>query len=235
MKFNEQELRQKLIKAEVPVERHDEAIASLRKGYDGYQKKKPFNWKAPFVMFWLLYLTDKVKPEDNFLPAKYWKYDNNISMNGDAWGMILKDGTHVSYHSWDMLNSGEAVAIQYTDPEYKGDTYYCKGHGPRTRRARFAWLGLRNKASGYAMSLGDLINPTVDSESFGHPPEKGYHTLQFLVNNGVWQMREQKPVLFNTFDLGYNLGMKVNNATVTHPRASVTWGHTLRRFKKGEL
>lgn len=222
--FNEKELRKKLVKAGVPQERHNEAIASLKKGYDQYQLKKPMFWKAPIVMFWLLYLTKKVKWEDDALPAKFWKYDNNISMNGDQWGMILEDGTHVSTYDRELVNSGKVTAIEYKDPNFKAnDCYYCRGHHPRSRRARYAWMGLRNKGSLYAMMLGELVDPLVDHESFGEEPSGKKETLQVLTNNGVWQIRENKR-LFGLIGWSRNLGYKVNNTSVTHPRASVTWG-----------
>lgn len=177
-----------------------------------------------------------VKWEDDKLPDWLWKWDNNISINGDAWGMILADGTHTYKYDRKQVDEfgGTLKAIKYDDPAYKGTAYYAKRFHPRSRIARYVWLGWRNKASAYAMYLGEHVNHAEEVEKFGITPTKGFHTVQFLRSGDVWQLRVQQPILWGKFDLGYNNGFKINNVTADKPKASATWGVTCRRIKKGE-
>lgn len=232
MKFDQTRIKQQLAEAGVPEELHQEALDSLWRGFNGFERVTPYKLSAPIVMFYLLFLTKQVKWEDDYLPKKYEKWDNNISMNGDQWGMIMPDGSHVSWYDFGMIARGETTAISYTDPTYKGTTYYAKKSRPRSKWARYVWLGWRNRASKYAMDLGEEVDPHAPIESWGDEPVEGKHTLQFLRVGKVWQMREQYPVLWGLIDRGRNYGYKLNNVSITHPRASVTWAHPTKLIRK---
>jgi len=235
--------------AAVPQELREQATASLNKGKVQARKATPYKATAWLVMFIALFmcwwprkvngkwrLVPLVKWEDDKLPDWLWKWDNNISMNGDAYGMILADGTHTYKYVRDQVDEfgGTLKAISYTDPAYKGTAYYAKKFHPRSRIARYVWLGWRNKASAYSMYLGEHINLHEEVEKFGITPTKGFRTTQFLKSGNVWQMRTQKPVFKGKFDFGRNIGFKINNVSATHPKASATSGYTLRRIKADE-
>lgn len=235
--------------ARVPEELRASAEASLSKGKSQARKATPYKALAPIVMFIALFLcwgisfkggrirfVPWIKWEDDHLPKILRRWDNNISMNGDAWGMILPDGSMTYKYDRAHIDEfgGTLKAIQYTDPAYTGTAYYAKKSHPRSRWARYIWLGWRNKASLYAMELGELVDPNQEVSKFGITPTKGFRTVQLLKSGDVWQLRVQGPVFGGYFDHGRNIGFKINNATATHPRASATYGSTLRRIKKGD-
>lgn len=232
MKFDQAELTERLIEAGVPEELHQEALDSLWRGFEGMKAVAPYKRNAWWKMFYLIFLTKKLRWEDDYLPEGWERYDNNISINGDQWGMIMPDGSHVSWYDFGMIARGETTAISYTDPTYKGTTYYAKKSHPRSKWARYVWLGWRNRASKYAMDLGELVDPQGALEVWGDEPEEGKSTLQFIRQGTVWQMRQQAPILWGLIDRGRNFGFKINNASVTHPRASVTWGFPTKVIRK---
>lgn len=88
--------------------------------------------------------------EANALPgwAQWW--DNDVSINGD----------------WP----------QYWPLDYEGTTYYADAH-PRSFKARFVWLVLRNRASWLADHLGHVYAPgeNADREHWGDPDTSRSH------------------------------------------------------------
>lgn len=94
---------------------------------------------APLIVPVALVLT---KWEDDKLPWLFQWWDNDVSINGDD--------------------------PKYWPLDYAGDTYYCAGHHPRSRWARFVWLGLRNRASRLSQMLGKRwIDPLAKSKVYG--------------------------------------------------------------------
>ena len=91
----------------------------------------------------------------NRLPRLFEWWDNDVSINGDGWA-VLRDGVWVQVQGNER--PGE-VAVAYSDPRYTGDTYYCRGHHPRSFYARWVWLGLRNRASRLSQILGFTHDP----------------------------------------------------------------------------
>lgn len=92
---------------------------------------------APLVVPIALLFTRR---EDNHLPWLFTWWDNDVSINGDR--------------------------EEYHDPNYVGTTYYANAH-PRSFKARFVWLGLRNRASRLAQMLGHTYPENVDREVWG--------------------------------------------------------------------
>lgn len=189
------------------------------------RKVGKFAWKAMVKMPWLLYCTDQVKWEDNFLPYKYWHYDNNVSMNGDQWGMILPDGTHTGDFSRERVDSGECIPIEYTDPNFKGDCYYAKGHHPRSKFARMIWLGFRNRASKLAQMLGEIVDMREPLVQYGPNQSREVEGFNFKRQGKLWQFTQTKKVFFGKLVLVRNIGFKINNvgSEVGADRASYTY------------
>lgn len=219
------DIRKYLVQLNVPVVLHEEALESFEQARIKAQPLFKYKLLAPFLIFWLLYCTKQVKWEDDKLPAKWWKYDNNISMNGDGWGMQLSDGSFINYVDKELEATGGAVAMPYTDPRYQGDCYYCKGSKPRSKLARLVWLGIRNKASAYAQSLGSDLDIKQTFTVWGEAKNSRTLPGMFIGTcDGKWQLRQHKKVLFGKFFFIRNLGHKINNAiTENKPHAMIVW------------
>lgn len=240
------DIKSKLVQYGVPEELHSEALGVFARAKKIHDDMEPIGWLAPFVMLWVCFGGYPSKEtgkwrwkwvtnwEDNKLPDRWWKYDNNVSMNGDGWGMILPDGTHTSRFSREEVDSGQTQPIQYEDPAYKGDAYYCKGHHPRSRIARYVWMGWRNRGSLYALYMGAKINPQAPLEQWGVLNQS--RTIpggKFTRSDGLWQYNEtgRKGI----FETGSNLGFKIGNArTAQIDQASVVWNPLTIRLRKKE-
>lgn len=219
------DIRKHLFKVGVPEELHDEAVSQLE---SARIKAKPmwiYKLLAPFIVGWLLYFTKQVPWDANKMPERWWKYDNNISINGDGWGTMLNDGSFLNYVDQEVIARGEGVAISYSDPLYNGDTYYCKGYHPRSELARWIWLGWRNRASAFAQSLGDDLDLSAQYDRWG-VTDNSTSKEGMYVNHcqGLWQMREHRRVFFGKLCLVRNMGHKINNAFVENkPHAMIVW------------
>lgn len=116
---------------------------------------------APVVVPIALLFT---KWEDSNLPAFFWMWDNDVSINGDR------------TEDWPF--------------DYKGNAYYAKAP-PRSFWARFVWLALRNRASalasrlGYKYKEGEFANQIV----YGNP-----HTSRTWPDGEGWFLRTTGPI-----------------------------------------
>lgn len=114
----------------------------------GIRRHKLTAWA---VVGWLL-LTNKVQFEDEELPAGYINYDNDVSINGDRgtwlWAGGVKD-TYAELQPCPMDDSAIPLC------------YYAEGHHPRSKWARWIWLGFRNMASRLAAETGPAITPEM--------------------------------------------------------------------------
>lgn len=183
-----------LTKLGVPQERHAEAIASFKQARKDAAKLVPYKFLYAFLV--VPFITRKLKWEDEVLPAKWWKYDNEISINGDN-------------SDWQLQEDGTAIRLPCPledTPEVRKRNYWKKGLHPRDNRSRRAWL-LRNRCSRYAEQLGKPVNGVYETW--------GDKNLYVMHSNGIWQFREIRKV--GPFALKRNIGYKINNAQWNDP------------------
>lgn len=196
-----------LAAAGVPQELHEEAMASLGKARVLSKSLAPYKWSAPLVMAlvvpWLKWSAEK-------LPALFSKWDNDISINGDPWPWAQRaDGSWYRH-----------APLEDT-PEARAQCYWAEGHHPRSRWARYVWLGWRNKASKLAHDLGAPASAPIalwGDEKVGraHPGVCVYRM------GDCWQIMavEKK----GPFIVRRNVGWKINNVRDNqHTGANVTW------------
>lgn len=196
-----------LIEAGVPSELHAEAIASLEKARVLSKTVAPYKWTAPLVMAlvvpWLKWSAEK-------LPALFSKWDNDISLNGDPWPWAQREDG-----SW-----YRPAPLEDT-PEAREKCYWAKGHHPRSRWARYVWLGWRNKASKLAHDLGEPASGPIafwGDEKVGraHP---GVCVYRMGDHWQIMAVERHGPVIVRR-----NVGWKINNVLHNqHTTANVTW------------
>lgn len=121
--------------------------------------------------------------------ARWW--DNDVSINGDH----------------------QVPATLADTPEARAACYYAPGHHPRSFHARWVWLGLRNRASALAVSLGKSI-PTSDllsdADTWGDPATNRNHAGWLVLRNGpVYQLIIVKRIS-SGLCLRVNYGHKLN-------------------------
>lgn len=200
-----------LKKAGVPEHHHDEAVKNLRKGSLYGIIPTIVGLFAPVVVG-LALLFRLVKWEDNKMPKWLAWFDNNVSINGDGWGMRTNSGAWYDTVDKEMVKAGDAVAVSYADPYYSGGSYYAKGHHPRSRWARWIWLGWRNRASALAMKLGGRFDPVIWTTIYGKiSTGRTDEALTVYTRDGLWQIKETRVVFFNMLSMNRNFGYKVNN------------------------
>lgn len=217
-----------LKQAGVPDEKIQDAVASFNKAEQLYNEQvKPYKNKAPFV--WAK-LARSLPWEANTVPEGYEHYDNDVSINGDGWAQLQPDGT------WRTVREkGVPNCIQYFHPDYTGDAYYAPGHHPRSKWARFIWNGIRNRASGAAMSAGPVTD-TSDVEKFGDSATSKSHPGVYVHRMGkYWQLYVCEKTFFGLLVIRRNIGFKINNSLDSDkPRAAVVFiSWSLLRAKEG--
>lgn len=200
-----------LEKAGVPEHQRDEAIKVIRKGSFYGLIPMVIGLFAPIVVG-IAMLLKLVKWEDNKMPWYLSWFDNNVSMNGDGWGTITASGEHLNYTDWVLINGGMGRAVFYGDPDYKGDCYYAKGHHPRSRWARWIWLGWRNRASALGMKLGGKFDNLIPTTTYGKISTGRDDPAATVYNrDGLWQIKENRVLFFGLIAMNRNFGYKVNN------------------------
>ena len=116
--------------AGVPETLQPEALASLQRAEEIASRVAPYKWSAPLVMAWVV---PRLAWDAEALPARYAKWDNDISINGDPWPWAQRaDGSWYRH-----------APLEDT-PEARAQCYWAEGHHPRSRWARYVWLGWRN-------------------------------------------------------------------------------------------
>jgi len=193
--------------AGVPETLQPEALASLERAKDIASEVSPYKSSAPFVMAvvvpWLKWGAEK-------LPAMFSKWDNDISLNGDPWPWAQRaDG------SW-----YRQAPLEDT-PEARAQCYWAKGHHPRSRWARYVWLGWRNRASKLAHDLGAPSGAPI--ALWGDDKVGRSHAGVCVYRMGdCWQIMSVErygPVIVRR-----NVGWKINNVRDNqHTVANVTW------------
>ena len=185
-----------LKKAGVPEKHHEAAIKSLKNSKELSKKSAPYKWKAPFV---IAKVVQDLPWEAEALPEKYWHYDNEVSINGDKRPWVLNDKGVGVPMPCPLDDSG----IQYC--------YYAEGHHPRSKWARWVWLGLRNRASKYPYMLGPerSTNPD-DFEIFGDiKTDKNHEGVVVFRMGEHWQIYSCEKLW--KFVIRRNVGVKIKN------------------------
>lgn len=197
-----------LTKAGVPESLHKQALAGLQEARARARKLRPYKWSAPLVM---AFVVPFLRWDAEKLPRLFSRWDNDVSLNGDPWGWAqAADGTWY-----------RPAPLEDT-PEARDKCYWAKGHHPRSRWARYVWLGWRNRASLYAAQLG--VPATSDAiVTHGDPTisksRAGAVAYQF---GPYWQIMAVTKV--GPFAIRRNVGYKLNNVLHNqHTIANVTW------------
>lgn len=197
-----------LTAAGVPPELHPEALASLKRAREQSKKVVPYKRWAPLVMAWVV---PRLPWEAENLPERYAKWDNDVSINGDPW-------------PWAQDSSGRwyrHCPLEDT-PEVRAKCYWAKGHHPRSRWARYIWLGWRNRATKMSESLG--VPATPDKiQMWGDPQtSKSHEGVKVYRMGDVWQI--MSVTKFGPFAIRRNVGWKLNNVLENgHTIANITW------------
>lgn len=185
-----------LTMAGVPHALHAEAMASLSKSSELFKLVRPYKWKAPFV---IAKAVQSLPWEAENLPEKLWRYDNEVSLNGD-------------YHEWVVdpvtgIGARIPAPLQETAAQ-KARCYYAKGHAARSRWARWIFIGIRNRGSLYAFKLGpEASNPI---EFFGDLSTGKDHEGVVVWRMGPhWQIYATSK--FGPFCIRRNMGVKISN------------------------
>jgi len=200
-------LLQYLQAAGVPDELHAQALASLQKAQEISSGITPYKWSAPLVMAWVV---PRLPWDAEELPQRYAKWDNDISINGDPWPWAQKpDGSWYRH-----------APLEDT-PEVRAQCYWAEGSHPRSKWARYVWLGLRNRASKLAFDLGAKAQGEI--QTFGDTATGRAHPGVCVYRMGDhWQImsvEKKGPVIVRR-----NVGWKINNVRDNqHTVANVTW------------
>lgn len=193
--------------AGVPPTLHAQALESLEQARRTAGRVSPYKWTAPLVMAWVV---PRLPWDAEILPPRYAKWDNDISINGDPW-------------PWAQRADGLWYRPAPLDdtPEARAQCYWAEGHHPRSKWARYVWLGWRNKASKLAHDLGAPAGPQIsvwgDEEvSRAHPGVAVYRMGE------CWQIMVVDKL--GPFVVRRNLGWKINNILHNqHTVANITW------------
>jgi hypothetical protein len=197
-----------LIQAEVPESQHVDALASLARAKSAAKRMRPYKWTAPIVM---ALVVPFLRWDAEKLPKLFAKWDNDISLNGDPWDWAqMPDGTWY-----------RPAPLEDT-PEARAACYWAKGHHPRSRWARYVWLGWRNRASKLAADLG--VPATAASiQPHGDPTISKSKAGAAVYRMGdYWQIMSVEKV--GPFAIRRNVGWKLNNVLHNqHTVANITW------------
>ena len=164
----------------------------------------PADLLAPLVVPFALLQT---RWEDDELPrwARWW--GNDVGINGDKFQWVTDPAT----------GQGVPLPIPLADtPEARALCYWAPGHHPRSRWARWVWLGLRNRASALAVQLGHPTDYAKPVEVWGDPATgRSREGWVLRHHNGAYQLhatRRLGPVCLRT-----NYGHKVDFTTWQRP------------------
>lgn len=195
---------------------------------DADNKVRFYDLSAPIVMLLVLPF---VKREANQLPKLFSAWDNNVSLNGDGYGW--QDPETGEWFDIRVKPAPTGVPlVSHSDPAYGGDCYYALGHHPRSFRARYAWVGLRNRASMLSVKLGRDVTarPVVvsgDPTIHRHGPY-GYFVLRHGDTFHYKSIRTFGPFAL-TRSYGYKLEIPFKSPEGVGRAAAVAIGRSLKR------
>lgn len=196
-----------LQRAGVPETLQPEALASLQRAEEIASRVAPYKWTAPLVMAWVV---PRLAWDAEALPARYAKWDNDISINGDPWPWAQRaDGSWYRH-----------APLEDT-PEARAQCYWAEGHHPRSRWARYVWLGWRNRASKLAHDLGAPSGAPI--ALWGDEKVSRSHAGVCVYRMGdCWQIMSVER--YGPLIVRRNVGWKINNVRDNqHTVANVTW------------
>ena len=161
---------------------------------------------AWFVVGKLL-LQGKVPFESEHLPEQYKNYDNDVSINGDRGEWL-----------WENNQEGTYAVLQPVplDDSAIDLCYYAKGHHPRSKYARWVWLGFRNMASRLTFDSGPEITPEMRPRlrRWGDPlTDRNHPGVLVQELDGHWSLYVVEPFKFGFVirrNIGVKLGLAVN-------------------------
>lgn len=200
--------------------------------FDDARKRQRKTWwydaSAPLVTLIALMFTPRSADR---LPKWASRWDNNVSLNGDGHGW--QDPETGEWFDTRVKPAPEGVTlVSHNDPAYGGDCYYARGHHPRSFRARYAWVGLRNRASMLSVKLGRDVTarPVVvsgDPTIHRHGPY-GHFVLRHGDTFHYKSLRAFGPFAL-TRSYGYKLEIPFKSAEGTGRAAAVAIGRSLKR------
>lgn len=160
----------------------------------------PADLLAPLVVPFALLQT---RWEDDELPrwARWW--GNDVGINGDKFTWVMDPAT----------GQGVPLPIPLADtPEARALCYWAPGHHPRSRWARWVWLGLRNRASALAVQLGHPADYAKPVDVWGDPATSRSRAGWVLRHhNGVYQLHATRRL--GALCIRTNYGYKVDFTT----------------------
>lgn len=203
--------------AGVPDELHSEALESFAEADRRAALLSPYKWSAPFVMAWVV---PKLPWDAEHLPANYARYDNDVSINGDPWPWKEVNGEWIRF-----------APIEDT-PEARAKCYWANGSHPRSKWARYVWLGWRNRATSYAAELG--VPAELGISVWGnHDVSNALPGVAVYRMGKHWQILVVEKVRGLPLVVRKNYGFKINNVLNNqHTVANVTTiAFSLLRYK----
>lgn len=207
--------------AGVPEDLRGQALACLAKCERDYRVAR-IGWHkatAWAVVGWLL-LRGKVPFEAEALPERWQAYDNDVSINGDRGVWLWADNQEGTYAEMQPVPLDDS-AIPLC--------YYAEGHHPRSRWARWVWLGTRNMASRLASDAGPAITPEMRARlrQWGDMATDRNHPGVLVSElDGHWCIYavEKAPLGFVIRrNVGVKLGLAVNGLRRRAPLVMIKW------------
>ena len=149
---------------------------------------------------------------DDQLPRMFRWWDNDVSINGDA-GLTWSQDPVTGIGKPDRVPEDDTADVRAL-------CYWANGHHPRSRWARFVWLGLRNRASWLAAQLGVKSDLSAPVQCWGNTDAgrdiEGWYLLE---NSGAYQFFRTQRI--GKLCLRTNYGYKVNHHYMGRARLPV--------------
>lgn len=222
---------------DVPLHVKQAAWANMQQAIAADQRTKVYDWSAPLVCAIALIGLPQTASR---LPAWARKWDNNVSINGDAWA-VFRDGQWLTLRDGVEALPGERV-YSYDDLDYQGRAYYARRFKPRSYIARWVWL-VRNRASQLSVDLGVAIQARPQLISGRADIDRGAGiTGHFLLTDGVnYQFKsiQRARLLGLPFaeirSVGYKLELaKMRPDHALGRAAAVAIGLSFKRWRAGQ-
>jgi hypothetical protein len=204
--------------AGVPPMLHPSASAYLEQSAKAYSAARIPWLKATAwaVVGWLL-LRGKVPFEAESLPERWRAYDNDTSINGDRGTWLWSADGYAELQPCPLDDSAIPLC------------YYAEGHHPRSRWARWVWLGWRNMASRAAFDAGPAVTPEMRPRlrQWGDlATDRGHPGVLVSELDGQWCIYAVEPAplgLVVRRNVGVKLGLAVNGLRRRASLVNIKW------------